>query len=123
MKMFLLILALSLFQTQVTVVKNNGDQIGLSNVMIYQNETTGSSDLLDYSYRGEDVKIAFKDIKRISFKETVKRNKGVTTYRIILVKTNNDKLEVELDLVKLEGIKESGKKESMNFGSVDKISF
>ncbi len=123
MKTLLIILVLSLAQDPVSVVKNNGDQVDLSNVMIFQNETSGSSNSINYSYRGENSTITFQDIKRISFKETVKRNKRITTYRVILVKADNSKLEVEIDLVKLEGIGKSGKKESMNFSSVDKISF
>lgn len=123
MKTLLITLVLSLLQSPLTVVKNNGDQLGLTNVMIYQSDTSGSSNSLNYSYRGENAQVAFKDIKRISFKETVKRKKGITTYRVILVKTDNSKLEIEIDLVKLEGMGTSGKKESMNFSSVDKISF
>ncbi|MEP1032895.1 hypothetical protein [Ekhidna sp.] len=123
MKTLLITLVLSLTQSPVTVVKNNGDQLGLSNVMIFQNEASGSSSSINYSYRGENAKVSFKDIKRLSFKETIKRKKGVTTYRVILVKSDNSKLEVEIDLVKLEGIGKSGKMESMGFSSVDKISF
>lgn len=123
MKLLLITLVLSFAQKPVTIVKNNGDQFGLTNVMIFQNETSGSSSSISYSYRGENAQVTFKQIKRISFKETVKRKKGITTYRVILVKSDNSKLEVELDLVKLVGVGMSGKKESMNFSSIDKISF
>ena len=123
MKTLLISIVLFVFQDPVTVTKNNGDQFDLSEVTIYQNETSGSSGLLSYSYRGEGSEVAFSDIKRISFKETVKRKKGITTYRVILVKSNNSKLEIEVDLVKLEGTTKDGKKESMNFSSIDKISF
>lgn len=123
MKTLLITLVFAFFQNPLTVVKNNGDQLSLSNAVIYQNETNGSSSSLNYSYRGESAQVLFKNIKRISFKETVKRKKGVTTYRVVLVKSDNNKIEVEIDLVKLEGMGESGKKESMSFGSIDKISF
>lgn len=123
MKMLLIILLSSFFQTPLTVVKNNGDQLGLTDVLIYQNNEVGTAGSLSYSYRGEKNEVEFKDIKRISFKETLKRKKGITTYRVILVKSNNNKLEVEIDLVRLEWTNKSGKKESMGFSSVDKISF
>lgn len=123
MKTLLITLLLYFSQSSVTVVKNNGDQLNLSDVVIFQNDVSGSSNSINYSYRGEKAAMAFKNIKRISFKETVKRKKGITTYRVILVKSDNNKLEVEIDLVKLEGIAKSGKMESMNFSSIDKISF
>ncbi|WP_370086568.1 hypothetical protein [Ekhidna sp.] len=123
MKTALIIILFSLFQTQVTVVKNNGDQVVLKNIKVYQSEGQSSSDALIYSYRGEDSNISFKEVKRISVKETLQKKKGVTTYRVILVKSNNDKLEVDIDLIKLEGTNENGKVESMNLSSVDKISF
>ncbi|WP_436517081.1 hypothetical protein [Ekhidna sp. To15] len=123
MKILLITLVLSLAQSPVIIVKNNGDQLDLSNVVIFQSETNGSSNSIRYSYRGEKAKMDFEQLKRISFKETLKRKKGVTTYRVILVKSNNNKLEVEIDLVKLEGIAKSGKVETMNFSSIDKISF
>ena len=123
MKTLLITLVFAFFQNPLTVVKNNGDQLSLNNAVIYQSEANGSSNSLSYSYRGESAQVLFKNIKRISFKETVKRKKGVTTYRVILVKSDNNKIEVEIDLVKLEGMGESGKKESMSFSSIDKILF
>ncbi|MEO9485294.1 MAG: hypothetical protein ABJG47_17685 [Ekhidna sp.] len=123
MKLLVITLVLSLFQNSLTVVKNNGDQLSLSSVKIYQNETNSSPNELSYTYRGESYNVLFRDIKRISFKETLKKKKGVTTYRVVLVKSDNNKLEVEIDLVKLEGMNTSGKSESMNFSSIDKISF
>lgn len=123
MKALAILSVLFSFQGPITVIKNNGDELGLSNVIIYQSETDNSNDLLYYSYRGKDSKVAFEDIKRISFKETIRKKKGISTYRVILVKSDNNKLEVEMDLVRLEGMNESGKKESMNFSSIDKISF
>ncbi len=123
MKTLLIILVLFFAQGPLTVVKNNGDQLSLTNVSFLQSEGSGSSTSLNYSYRGETNNIAFKNIKRISFKETIKRKKGVTTYRVILVKADNSKLEVEVDLVRMEWTGKAGKKESMSFSSVDKISF
>ncbi|MEQ8904523.1 hypothetical protein [Ekhidna sp.] len=123
MKFSTIILLFTLFQAPLTVVKNNGDQIILTNVRFYQTEKLASKEEISYSYRGTVDKIKLKEIKRISFKETVQKKKGITTYRVILVKDNNDKLDVELDLVKVEGINSQGEKESMNLSSVDKISF
>ena len=123
MKTALIITLFSLFQAQVTIVKNNGDQVVLKNIKVFQSEGQSSSGELLYSYRGENSSIAFGDVKRISVKETMQKKKGVTTYRVILVKSDNNKLEVEIDLIKLEGTNESGKLESMNLSSVDKISF
>ena len=123
MKQLLIIFVFAFFQAPTTIVRNNGDQLSLKDVVIYQNEEQGSTNSLGYNYRGKSSEIAFSAIKRISFKETIKRKKGITTYRVILVKSDNSKREVEIDLVKLEGINESGKMESMNFSSIDKISF
>lgn len=123
MKTILIIFGFFLMQNPITVVKNNGDELQLENVKIYQSESQGSGEELNYSYRGEGATLAFEKIKRISFKESIKKKKGITTYRVILVKSDNSKLEVEIDLVKLEGTAKSGKVESMNFSSVDKISF
>ncbi len=123
MKLLIITFLLLFSQTQVTVVKNNGDQIVLKNIKMFQSEELSSSNNLRYSYRGEESEIAFDEVKRISVKETVQRKKGITTYRVILVKRNNDKLEVDIDLLKLEGTNDNGKLESMNLSSVDKISF
>ncbi len=123
MKLFLISILFSLSQTPVTIVKNNGDETLLSEYRIYQSDLKSSNSSLTYSYRGQGETVPFSQVKRISFKESLKRKKGVTTYRVILVKTNNDKLEVEVDLVKIEGKNKNGKVESMGFGSVDKISF
>ena len=123
MKLFLISLILYGFQTPLTVVKNNGDESQLNNFVFYQSDTQSSASSLTYSYRGQSKSIALNQVKRISFKESVRRKKGVTTYRVILVKTNNDKLEVEMNLAKLEGKNKNGKTESIGFGSIDKISF
>ena len=111
------------FQAPLTIVKNSGDESKFNNYVFYQSDTESSNSQLTYSYRGQNEVIKLSQVKRISFKESVKRKKGITTYRVILVKTNNDKLEVEMDLVKLEVKNKNGKLESMGFGSVDKISF
>ena len=123
MKLFLITLILPFIQAPVTVVKNNGDEILLSDVRFYQTDDTASINMLSYSYRGQDGKVPVSQIKRISFKESVKRKKGISTYLVVLVKSDNSKLEVEMDLNRLEGIGQSGKAESMNLSSVDKISF
>lgn len=116
-------LALAFLQSPLTVVKNNGDQIVLTKAQIYQTEKDASKESIFYSYRGKVENVSLKEVKRISFKETLKKKKGITTYRVVLVKNNNDKLEVELNLVKIEGVNSEGEKESMNLSSVDKISF
>ncbi|MEQ9466321.1 MAG: hypothetical protein RLN88_02865 [Ekhidna sp.] len=123
MKILLTILVLSFIQAPVTVVKNNGDEVVLTEVRFYQTDDIASVNMLAYSYRGQEGKIPISQIKRISFKESVKRKKGIATYMVILVKSDNSKLEVEMDLNRLEGIGQNGKAESMNLTSVDKISF
>ncbi|SNT26664.1 hypothetical protein SAMN05421640_3047 [Ekhidna lutea] len=123
MKFLFIAILYSFFQSPVTIVKNNGDEIELTNVLLYQTTAKGTPDVISYSYRGAPGKVNIKEVKRISFKENLGRKKGVTTFKAILVKRNNDKLEVEVNLVKVEGTNKEGKKESMNFSSVDKISF
>ena len=123
MKLLLIAILFSFIQSPVTVVKNNGDQIVLSQAVFYQNENAATKDLISYSYRGKPGSIQIGNIKRISFKETVKKKKGIPTYRVILVRNDNTKLEVEMDLVKLEGVTADGKSESIGLGSVDKITF
>lgn len=123
MKLILIAILFSFFQSPVTVVKNNGDQVVLKEFIFYQDQESGTKDSIVYSYRGQPGSIKIGELKRISFKETVSKKKGIPTYRVVLVRNNNSKLEVELDLVKVEGITSDGKAESMNFSSVDKISF
>lgn len=118
------IICVFVFQQQsLTLVKNNGDQIELTDVKIYQKANAPAADALYFSYRGKEGKIEMSNLKRISFKETMHKKKGVTTYRAILVEKNNDKLEVSIDFVRVEGMNEDGKVESMGLSSVDKISF
>lgn len=121
--MYFITILFFFIQSPITIVKKNGDQIVLTDVMIYQSESMGSPDMLTYSIKGKKEKIKVQQVKRISFKETVRKKKGVTTFRIILVKDNNDKLEVELDMLRIVGRDKEGKKESMNLSSIDKISF
>lgn len=123
MKVLLIAILFSFVQSPVTVVKNNGEQIVLSQAIFYQKQNDGTKNVINYSYRGKPGSIKIGDIKRISFKETVRKKKGIPTYRVILVRSNNTKLEVEMDMVKVEGMTADGKNESMGFGSVDKISF
>jgi len=121
---FVLLALLFVFnQDQITVVKNNGDVIVFTDATIFQQENEGSNQGLSYSYRGKVETITLDKIKRISFKETIKKKKGITTYRAILVRTNNTKLEIDIDLVSIDGVTDVGKNESMSFSSVDKISF
>lgn len=124
MKILLIMLSSVLFQgPSVTITKFNGDQFDLNNARIFQEDEVASGKQLSYFYRDQVAAITISDIKRISFKETVKRKKGITTYRVILVKNSNDKLEVEMNLVRVEGIGVDGKEESINLSSVEKISF
>ncbi|WP_424961576.1 hypothetical protein [Ekhidna sp.] len=123
MKLLLIAILFSFAQSSVTIVKNNGDQIVLSRAMFYQKQDAGTKDIISYSYRGKPGSIKINEIKRISFKETVRKKKGVPTYRVILVRSNNTKLEVEMDMVKVEGMTADGKSESLGLGSIDKISF
>ncbi|MEO1254453.1 MAG: hypothetical protein AAFY41_06150 [Bacteroidota bacterium] len=123
MKLFLISILFVALQDPVTVIKNNGDELLLSDYRIYQSSSKASASSLSYSHHGQKKSIALNQIKRISLKESVRKKKGVATFRVIIVKSNNDKLEVEVDLVKIEGKNENGKLESTGFGSVDKISF
>lgn len=123
MKSVFIICLSFLFQSPAVVVKHNGDEVNIKNALIYQSEGGGSPSQLSYAYRGVSSQIALSQVKRISFKEVVSKKKGITTYRVVLVKKNNDKMEVTMDLSRLEGVGQNGKKESMNFSSIDKISF
>jgi len=123
MKVVLVAILFSFFQSPVTVVKNNGDQVVFKEFIFYQDQESGTKDLITYSYRGKPGSFKIGEVKRVSFKETISKKKGVPTYRVVLVRNDNTKLEVEMDLVKIEGVTADGKTESMNFSSVDKISF
>ena len=90
---------------------------------MYQSNEKTSNEQIHYLIRGKQEQIKLSEVRRISFKETVQKKKGITTYRAILVKSNNDKLNVEIDLVKVEGLTEDGQMESLSFSTVDKISF
>lgn len=123
MKVLLIALLLPFYQSQIKIVKNNGDEIVLTEVLIFQTDKKGSPNSITYKLRDKEEKIMVKSVRRISFKESLGKKKGIATYRVILVKDNNDKLDVEIDLVKIQGKNENGKMESLGLGSVDKISF
>lgn len=123
--MFFLVIVLSVhfIQSPAIVSKNSGDEIRLNNYMVFQENLKGAAKQLKYAYRGDQRSIEIQDLKRITLKETLKRKKGIATFRAVLVKKDNVKLEITIDLVRIEGIGENGKEISINFSSVDKISF
>ena len=123
MQAICLILLLSFSQGSVTIVKNNGDLVVLQEATFYQGDKTGTRNTINYAYRGREESIKVSDIKRISFKETLKKKKGNATYRAILVRKNNTKLEIELQMLRVAGLTPAGKSVSLNLSSVDKISF
>ena len=47
--------------------------------------------------------------------------KGITTWKVLLVTSTNDKMEVEMNLVKVKGINEQGKEESYSANVINKI--
>ena len=72
MQAICLILLLSFSQGSVTIVKNNGDLVVLQEATFYQGDKTGTRNTINYAYRGREESIKVSDIKRISFKETLK---------------------------------------------------
>ena len=111
----------SFFQSQVTIVKDNGETAQLTNLSFYQKKDSSTKTTLSYFGTDGNKSIDISQLKRINFKELISRNKGVQRWNVILVTKSNAKHDVEMDLVQVEGIDAQGKQEAIGAGSIDKI--
>lgn len=118
----LLIVCLSL-QTHCAVIKNNGDEIKISELVIHQSATSTSFDQLVTFHQGKQHVFELKNLKRVNLQESLGKKKGVTTWKALVVKRNDQKMEVKLDLIRISGTTTSGKKIELSASVIDKISF
>lgn len=122
MKFILISLFFVFSQGSALVVKNNGDQIRLSNVELYQTSDQPTTTLV-CEFRGEELLLEINDLKRMNLKESMERKKGITTWNALLITNANEKYEVLIDFIEIRGINQDGKEESYSSSIINKISF
>lgn len=104
-----------------TITKNNGEQIALSKIEIFQKQNVATNTTITYNYRGSQTSMDISKLKRINLKESLARKKGVTTWLALLVTDKNEKYEVKIDLVQVKGINSDGKEEVYSSNVINKI--
>lgn len=122
MKIILISLFFVFSQGSALVVKNNGDQIRLSNIELYQTNDQPTTTLV-CEFRGEELLLEIDDLKRMNLKESMERKKGITTWNALLITKANEKYEVLIDFIEIRGINQDGKEESYSSSVINKISF
>lgn len=110
-------------QTSCTIVKNNAEEVKLSSLVIHQSTTSTSYDQLVIVINGKKGSMNLKELRRVNLQESLGKKKGVTTWKALIVKKNDQKIEVQLDLIKVSGTSPSGEKMAFMSGSIDKILF
>ncbi|MEQ9405913.1 MAG: hypothetical protein RIM99_20135 [Cyclobacteriaceae bacterium] len=120
---FIFFLMYSEQSTSALVVKNNGDEVELSNVCLYYGSSESCSAKATFMYNGKLKEWDFSEVKRINLKEVKSRKKGVVTWKALLIRRDNEKFEVEIQLDRIEGDNPSGEKIEISGGAIDKISF
>lgn len=104
-----------------TITKNNGEQIALRKIEIFQKQDVATNTTITYNYRGSQTSMDISKLKRINLKESLARKKGVTTWIALLVTNKNEKYEVKIDLVQVKGINSDGKEEVYSSNVINKI--
>jgi len=117
---WIILIIVGVSQAKVTITKNSGETMQLSQVTFYQGGQ-GSKTSLNYMVRDEKHTIELSSLKRINLKESLERKGGVTTWLAILVDKSNDKQEVELKLKEIRGLDENGKEEVVSANTINKI--
>ncbi|GAB4244217.1 MAG: hypothetical protein Tsb0034_22360 [Ekhidna sp.] len=122
--MYILTITLTLLfsQQSAVVVKNNGEEIKLTDITIFQKPNIPSKSAISYSFRGQKRTLDYSAIRRINLKESLGRKKGVTTWKALLVTRENEKFEIEVDIVEIGGKNEEGKEEVYSSHTINKIS-
>ncbi len=110
-------------QSGITVTKKNGDEIRLSNITVVQSPDVSSDQYISFKSNGKDWTLTLNSIRRINLKSVSSRKKGVPTWEALLVKKDNQKLEVQLDLVRIIGSDSSGGTVEISSNTIDKLSF
>lgn len=122
-KLFMLLLSVQFLAQQVVVVtKNNGDELRITSIDFLQGSKRSDIQSITFKEKGETKTLLLSELKRINLKEVASR-KGITSWNAILVKTNNEKVEVLLPLDRIYGVDEAGNKIKISSSSIDKISF
>jgi hypothetical protein len=110
-------------QTSCVIVKNNGEEVKLAALVIHQSTTSTSFDQLNFVSNGKKQTLDLKDLKRVNLQEAIDKKKGVTTWKALIIKKNDQKMEVNIDLIKISGTNASGEKMVFMSASIDKILF
>ncbi len=110
-------------QEVFVVIKQNGDQIMLKNLKIVQGEDVVSDQALIFSSNGKKMSQPLSDLRRLNLKDDVQKKKGVVTWNALLIKSNDKKLEIQIEIARITGINESGNLVEIPGGSIDKIIF
>ncbi|MEM0940145.1 MAG: hypothetical protein AAGI25_10200 [Bacteroidota bacterium] len=118
----ILIITFNFFlQDYVSIMKDNGETLILTQVRFYQTKSTSSETTINYRESGEKKTIELSELKRINFKDLTGKKKGVQKWQVILVKRSNVKHDVELNLVEVSGIDSAGKQYVISASSINKI--
>lgn len=119
----MLLLSVQFLAQQVVVVtRNNGDELRITSIDFLQGSKRSDIQSITFKEKGETKTLLLSELKRINLKEVASR-KGITNWNAILVKTNNEKVEVLLPLDRIYGVDEAGNKIKISSSSIDKISF
>lgn len=107
---------------QFTVVKKNGDVLTIREPRLFQSNARSTRDII-FSLNGKSESVPISQIKRINLKSVASKSQGVTTWNALLVKRNDQKLEVRVALYRVVGLDQQGNKTKVSSSAIDKISF
>ncbi|MEM6736119.1 MAG: hypothetical protein AAGC64_08815 [Bacteroidota bacterium] len=110
-----------LLQDYVSIMKDNGEILTLTEVRFYQTKSSSSKTTINYRKLGAKKTIELSKLKRINFKNLAERKKGIQKWQVILVEKSNAKHDVELNLVEISGIDSAGKQQVISASSINKI--
>ncbi|MBC6425448.1 MAG: hypothetical protein GDA51_03070 [Ekhidna sp.] len=120
--MLIINLVISIILQSGSIAKKNGEIIRFSDISVYQERDTKAKALT--FFKGNRLKtIEISKLRRINFKESIGKSKGVTKWLAVLVEKNNVKHEVEIELYEIRGVNSDGEEFSLSANTIDKISF
>lgn len=123
MKVFVFLL-FSQYSTQQTIVvtKKSGEELSFTSIDFFQGNKRSDVQAITYWEDDKTRSLPISELKRINLKK-VSSKKGITNWNAILVKLDNQKLEVILPLDRIYGIDGTGNEIKISSSSIDKISF
>ncbi|MBC6401747.1 MAG: hypothetical protein GDA42_12060 [Ekhidna sp.] len=120
--MLIINLVISIILQSGSIAKKNGEIIRFSDISVYQERDTKAKSLT-FSKGNRLKTIEISELRRINFKESIGKSKGVTRWLAVLVEKNNVKHEVEIELHEIRGVNSDGEEFSLSANTIDKISF